>query len=182
MNRIQEKNSSNQIQNTTIEDLEFICHLFDEAINYQKSKGYPVWNGYDKNVLKTDIEKKLQFKIVEENNILCVFSICLSDPIIWREKENGNAIYLHRIVVNPKFKGQRQFDKILNWTIQFAQNNNLKHIRMDTWGDNENIINYYQSFGFKFIENFTTPITEDLPIQHRNLYLTLLEYEIKTNK
>lgn len=119
--------------------------------------------------------------MVEDNTILCVFSICFSDSIIWRERENGNAIYLHRIVVNPEFKGQKQFEKILNWTIEYAQKNNLKNIRIDTWGDNENIIKYYQSFGFKFIENFTTPITENLPIQHRNLYLALLEYEIRTD-
>lgn len=167
-----------QIKNTSIEDLEFVFHLFDEAIKYQKNKGYAVWNGYDKNVLKTDIEKKLQFKIVESNTILCVFSICYSDPIIWRNKEDGNALYLHRIVVNPKCKGQKQFDKILKWAKESARHNKLKYVRMDTWGDNENIINYYQSFGFKFIENFTTPSIEILPVQHRNLFLALLEYEI----
>ncbi|WP_332452490.1 GNAT family N-acetyltransferase [Chryseobacterium aquaticum] len=181
MSIVQQKNSTERIQHTKIDDLEFICHLFDEAINYQKNKGYPVWNGYDKKVLKTDIKNKLQYKVVEDNTILCVFSICFSDSIIWRERENGNAIYLHRIVVNPEFKGQKQFEKILNWTIEYAQKNNLKNIRIDTWGDNENIIKYYQSFGFKFIENFTTPITENLPIQHRNLYLALLEYEIRTD-
>lgn len=182
MKTTQQKKISNQIQNTKIEDLEFIYHLFDEAIAYQKAKDYPIWNGYDKNVLKTDIKNKLQFKIVEENNILCIFSICFSDSLIWRDKEKGNAIYLHRIVVNPKFKGQRLFEKILNWTIEFAQNQNLKYIRMDTWGNNQNIINYYQSFGFEFIENFTTPITKKLSIQYQNLFLALLEYEIKTNK
>lgn len=158
--------------------MEFICHLFEEAILYQKRKGFPVWNGYDKEVLLTDIEKKSQFKIIKNNAIVCVFSICMSDPIIWREKENGDAIYLHRIVVNPQNKGQKQFVKILHWAIDFAQNNDLRYIRMDTWGDNPSIINYYQSFGFKFIENFTTPSTSNLPIQHRNLYLALLEYEI----
>lgn len=89
MKNIQDLKSTQQIQNTNVEDLEFVCHLFDEAIKYQKDKGYPVWNGYDKDVLKTDIEKKLQFKIVEGDNILCVFSICFDDTIIWREKEIG---------------------------------------------------------------------------------------------
>lgn len=166
----------NTIQNTTVDDFEFICQLFDEAILYQKNKGFPVWNGYDKNVLKADAKNKLQFKIVEDDTILCVFSICFNDQIIWREKEKEDAIYLHRIVVNPKYKGQKQFEKILSWAKQFGKHKNLKHVRMDTWGDNQSILNYYQSYGFKLIENYTTPTTENLPIQHRNLYLALLEY------
>lgn len=166
----------NTIQNTTVDDFEFICQLFDEAILYQKNKGFPVWNGYDKNVLKADAKNKLQFKIVEDDTILCVFSIGLNDRIIWREKEKEDAIYLHRIVVNPKYKGQKQFEKILSWAKEFGKHKNLKYVRMDTWGDNQSILNYYQSYGFKFIENYTTPTTENLPIQHRNLYLALLEY------
>ena len=35
------------IINTTIDDLDFVYKLFDDAILYQKSKGYAVWNGYD---------------------------------------------------------------------------------------------------------------------------------------
>ncbi|WP_223302283.1 GNAT family N-acetyltransferase [Flavobacterium branchiophilum] len=166
------------IVNTTFSDLEFVYHLFESAIDYQKRKGFPVWNGFDKAVLKNDVKNSLQFKIVDGDSILCVFSICFNDKIIWREKEKGDAIYLHRIVVNPIYKGQKQFETILNWAKDFAKENNRNYIRMDTWGDNQNIIAYYQSFGFKFIENFTTPSTEDLPIQHRNLFLTLLEYDI----
>lgn len=48
-----------KIQNTTIDDFNFICHLFDVAILYQKNKGFSVWNGYDIAVLKADLEKKL---------------------------------------------------------------------------------------------------------------------------
>lgn len=167
-----------KIINTEKSDLEFIYSLFDSAIEYQKRKGYPVWNSYDKIVLQKDIEQRLQYKIVWNDNILCVFSICYSDKIIWREKEQGNAMYLHRIVVNPEFKGQKQFEKVLEWSIEEAKKKGLEYIRMDTWDNNPSIVDYYKSFGFQFVEHFTTPNTTDLPIQHRNLGLTLLEYKI----
>lgn len=167
-----------EVKNTIIEDLEFVYHLFDEAINYQKRKGFPVWNGYDKHVLQTDVNNKLQFKIVIDKEIACVFSICFSDKIIWRTKEQGDALYLHRIVVNPKFKGQQQFKHILEWAKSLAATKQLKYVRMDTWGDNQNILNYYQKFGFSFVENYTTPDLQDLPVQHRNLFLALLEYKL----
>jgi len=90
------------IENTTPTDLNFIYWLFDEAMAYQKKNNYIGWNSYDKKFIQLDIERKLQFKIVSENVILCIFSICYSDVLIWREREKGDAIYLHRIVVNPE--------------------------------------------------------------------------------
>ena len=167
-----------QVSNTTIKDLKYSYRLFEEAINYIKKNNYVGWTTYDKNFIKQDIANKLQFKITNEGNILCLFSICYTDALIWREMEKGDAVYLHRIVVNPEFKGQKQFDKILSWTKAFAAEKGLKYIRMDTWAANPNIIAYYKSFGFKHIEDYTTPDTPELPDQHRNLKVALLEMKL----
>lgn len=104
-----------------------------------------------------------------------------ADKIIWRDLDTGNSIYLHRIVVNPACKGQRLFGKILDWAIEHSKQKGLSSIRMDTWAANPTIIEYYKSFGFMFIENFTTPDSEELPVHNRNLALTLLEYKLKIN-
>lgn len=170
------------IVNTEIKDLGFIYSLFDEAISYQKRKGYPVWVGYDKEVLTKDIENKLQYKIVIDDKIACIFSICYSDKIIWREKEKGDSLYLHRIAVNPSYKGQKQFGKILNWCVDHAIKKELPRLRMDTWADNPTLVEYYKSFGFKIVANFTTPNSEELPIQQRNNRVVLLEFEIQNIK
>jgi ribosomal protein S18 acetylase RimI-like enzyme len=166
------------IENTSTSDLDFIYTIFEEAITYIKKNNYVGWSTYDKNFIKQDIDKNLQFKITIGNDILCVFSICFSDVLIWREMEKGDAIYIHRIVVNPKFKGQKQFEKILNWIKELANKKELKYIRMDTWADNSNIIEYYKKYGFQFLENYTTPNTPKLPDQHRNLKVALLEIKL----
>lgn len=167
-----------QIENTLTDDLGFIYKLFEEAITFIKKNNYVGWTTYDKNFIIQDLDKKLQFKIIKGNDILCVFSICFTDVLIWREMEKGDAIYLHRIVVNPKFKGHKQFEKILNWNIELAKEKGLKYIRMDTWADNPNIIEYYKSFGFTHIEDYTTSNTPKLPDQHRNLKVALLEMKL----
>lgn len=167
-----------KIVNTTKDDLTIIFWLFKQAMELQGKKGYKVWEGIDKIALEKDVENKLQYKIVSGDNILCIFSIQRNDPFIWREKDRDDAIYLHRIVVNPKYKGQKQFEKVLNWATQFATQNNLKFVRMDTWADNEKIIDYYKSFGFKFIENFRTPDAPELPVQNKHLNVALLEFKL----
>jgi ribosomal protein S18 acetylase RimI-like enzyme len=169
------------ISNTTKDDMDIVFWLFAQAMILQGKNDYKVWNEIDKMVLEKDIEEKRQFKIVKDREIICIFSIQLSDPFIWREKDMNNAIYLHRIVVNPKYKGQKQFQKVLIWAMQFAKQNNLKFIRMDTWAENNKIIEYYKSFGFKLIENYKTTNAIELPIPNRNLNVALLEIQVKNN-
>src|SRR6478735_1193796 len=98
-----------QITNTEMSDLEQIFKLFEHSILYQEKKGYPVWKDYDKNAIIRDIENKNQYKIVVDSSIAIVFSVCYTDKVIWRELDKGDSIYLHRIVVNPEFKGQKLF-------------------------------------------------------------------------
>jgi len=166
------------IVNTTRDDLDIIFWLFEQAMDLQGKNGYKVWNQIDKIALQKDIENGLQFKIVNDNSILGIFSIQHNDPFIWRDRDQRDAIYLHRIVANPNFKGQKLFEKVLNWAKQFAQQNHLKFVRMDTWAGNKKIIDYYKSFGFKFIENYTTADEPELPVQNRNLNMALLEMEL----
>lgn len=163
---------------TEISDLDLIFTLFDHSIAYQEKKGYPVWKNYDKNAIIKDIQDKNQYKILIDSTAVIVFSVCYSDKLIWRDRDKQDAIYLHRIVVNPDHKGQQLFGKILAWAIAHASQKNLSYIRMDTWAANPTLIHYYEKFGFNFVENFTTPDTIALPVHNRNLALALLEYKI----
>jgi len=169
-----------KIFNTTMGDLDTVYWFFERAMELQGKNGYKVWEGIDKVALKKDIDEGLQYKIVKGNDILCIFSIQFNDPFIWRDRDQNDAIYLHRIVVNPNFKGQQQFQKVLKWATQFPQRNNLEFVRMDTWADNKKIIDYYKSFGFEVIENYRTTNAAELPIQNRNLNVALLEMELNS--
>jgi ribosomal protein S18 acetylase RimI-like enzyme len=170
--------SAYEILNTEKSDLDFIYHLFDEAIAYQERNNFPVWPGYDKEILRKGIDYFLQYKFVRNNQIGYVFSICYNDKIIWGDKDNNDAIYLHRMVVNPKFKGNKLFGDILQWVMSHPKQNNLRFVRMDTWANNPSIITYYKSFGFKVVGYFKMPDTEELPIQQRNNDIVLLEVEL----
>lgn len=169
----------NPVTHTAMSDLPLIHQLFEHSIHYQEKKGYPVWKNYDKKALVKDIEEKNQYKIYVGAAVGIVFSVAYSDKVIWRHLDEGNSIYLHRIVVNPECKGQKLFGAILAWVIEHAQQKKLNSIRMDTWAANPVIIEYYKSFGFTVVENYTTPDSEELPVHNRKLALTLLEYKLE---
>jgi predicted GNAT family N-acyltransferase len=167
-----------EVINTALGDLEQIFELFEHSINYQEEKGYPVWRNYDKNAIITDIQNKNQYKVIIDSKTAIIFSVRYDDKVIWRDLDKGNSIYLHRIVVNPEFKGRKLFGKILDWAIKHSKQNGLSSIRMDTWAANPTIIDYYNGFGFTFIETYTTPNSEELPVHNRKLALALLEYKL----
>lgn len=167
-----------KIENTTMADMPFVFELFDSSIIYQEQRGYPVWKNYDKSTLVNDVNNKNQYKIITDGQITMIFSVSYSDKIIWRQMEKDDAIYLHRIVGNPKFKGRRLFGLILEWAIEHVKSKGLKFIRMDTWADDSDIIKYYLGFGFHFIENFITPDSPELPVHNRKIPLALLEYDL----
>jgi mannose-6-phosphate isomerase-like protein (cupin superfamily) len=155
-------------------DLPEIYRLFEEAISFQRQHNYTGWHSYNKDFIRAEVQQKALYKLVSNDGIVCIFSVCYSDPLIWRQMEAGDAMYLHRIVLNQQFKGLKVFEKILHWAISICQRQELKQVRLDTWADNEKIIAYYKSYGFSFVENYTTPGTTDLPEQHRNLKVALL--------
>jgi len=166
------------IENTIQSDLSDIHNFFEHSIAYQEARGYPVWRNYDKRAIVKDIADGNQYKIVVASIIAMVFSVSYSDAIIWRERDTGNSLYLHRIVVNPDFKGKRLFGVILKWSIAHCLQKGLKNVRMDTWAQNPMIIEYYKGFGFKDVENYVTPDAAELPVHNRRLALTLLEYTL----
>ncbi|MDB5229760.1 MAG: N-acetyltransferase [Chitinophagaceae bacterium] len=166
------------IEHAMPEDIAVVCRLFEEAIAFQRQNHYIGWKSFDQSFIERDIQKGLLYKIVNGGQLMSVFSICLSDELIWREKEKGDAIYLHRIILNQRFKGEKVFIKIFDWAIAFAKQRQLKYIRMDTWAENSKLISYYKTYGFYFIENYHTGDTKELPVQHRNLNVALLEYMV----
>ncbi len=126
----------------TINDLPIIFDLFEKAIQYQKSNEYIGWNSYDKNFIKVDIKQGLLYKIISGDSVLCIFSVCYTDKLIWREREKGDAIYLHRIVLNREFQGLKMFRAVLYWAIKQVRDQSLRYVRMDTWAGNVKLISF----------------------------------------
>ena len=118
---------------STITDLDIIFSLFNHAIHYQKRNGFDIWPQFRTQLVETEILENRHWKILDGNTIVCVFSVLYNDPIIWKDKDSDPSIYLHRIAVNPLFKGKGIMMVIKQWTIEHAKEKKKKYVRMDTW-------------------------------------------------
>jgi ribosomal protein S18 acetylase RimI-like enzyme len=167
------------IIHTTDEDAEMIDFLFQEGMKLKRDNGYRVWDVIDYPGLARDRASRLQYKVQKKKDTLGVFSVQYEDPLVWRDRDRDRAIYLHRIVANPFSKGQRLFEIVLHWAIKHAREKRVRLVRLDTWSENRKLIEYYKSYGFRFVENYTTPDSPHLPLQNRNITVSLLQWSLE---
>jgi GNAT superfamily N-acetyltransferase len=164
--------------NSENEDFNEIIRLYDAAIEFQKTKFDKTWLPFDREMIEREIAEKRLWKIVIDDKIACIFSIAFDDPLIWKEKSGAPAIYIHRIVTNPEFRGQKFVPKITEWARSYAKSIGKKFIRMDTWGDNFKLRDYYVSCGFEFLGVITPTKSEVLPKHYDGITLSLFEIKL----
>jgi hypothetical protein len=164
--------------NSEITDFDEIFRLYDLAIKFQKTKFDKSWLPFDRKLIEKEIAKKRHWKISINDEIACIFSITFDDKLIWKEKSNELSIYIHRIVTNPDFRGNKFVPKIVEWARVYTKTIGKKFIRMDTWGDNQKLIDYYVDCGFNFLGVTIPTKTADLPKHYEGISLSLFEIEI----
>lgn len=166
------------ITNSTPDDIDIIFELYDEAVKFQKTVFNKQWQGFERSLVETEISEGRQWKIIVEGQVVCIFAITFSDPLIWNEKDKDPAIYIHRIVTNPEFRGGAYVKEIVKWSKDYARSINKKYVRMDTWGDNEKLKEYYVSCGFEYLGQTRMENTAGLPKHYEGLSLSLFEIQL----
>ena len=172
-------NSNVRIENAIPGDMEFIFFLYEKAIRFQKKSGFNIWQGYDKAVLTQELEAGLLHKLIINGRIALVFSAIYSDKLLWFEREKEDAVYVHRLVVNPEMRGQKLFRHVFEWMLEDAKKRGRKYLRLDTWGDNPKLTNYYINCGFRLLGIVAPESTELLPKHYNCISLSLLEIKIE---
>ncbi|WP_353481509.1 GNAT family N-acetyltransferase [Haliscomenobacter sp.] len=166
-----------QITNSTPADFDTIFALYDEAIAFQKKVFNKQWEGFESSLIETEIRENRQWKIIIDDEVACIFATTLSDAIFWGERDLEPAVYIHRIVTNPKFRGAAFVKIIVEWARGYCLANQLEYIRLDTWGDNPKLIDYYEKCGFSYLKTIDLDNTQGLPAHYKGV-LALLEIKI----
>ena len=76
-----------EIQNSTIDDLEFIFDLYRSATAYQKERFISHWPEFDRDMVINEIAEKRQWKMIIDSEVVCIWATTFSDPLIWEDKD-----------------------------------------------------------------------------------------------
>lgn len=167
------------IKNVSIVDIDDVFRLYKIASEYQREKKKViVWPNFDRNMVETEITEKRQFKMLIENEVVCIWAITFNDEQIWEEKNKDSAIYIHRIATSPNFRGKKMVAKIVDWAKQFADEKEIQFIRLDTLGNNTRLIEHYKEAGFDFLGMHTLKNTSNLPEHYQEAPVCLFEIDL----
>lgn len=157
-------------------DVRTFRSFWDAALAYQKGRQLPLWPPFPESHIEQEIQAGLHFSSDFPNGVLAgYFSVALSDELIWAREERGDAVYIHRMCVNPLRRGSNLAQSVLVWSREYALSVGRKFIRMDTWADNQRLVGYYIDCGFHYIGDRQLGDVTGLPPHYSNTRLALFQ-------
>jgi len=148
-------------------DVEHIMNLYAAARQLQTERQMVIWPYFNEAFLTREIEESRQWKLVVYQTMVCNWAITFEDKEIWGEKDQADAIYIHRIATHPLYRGNRFIDAIVSWAIAYARSINRTYVRLDTLGHNTRLIEHYTSAGFHFLGMHKLTNTATLPLHYQ---------------
>ena len=138
------------INKATTSDLDQVYSLTKSCAKDMIENGIFQWNeNYpSKEVLKNDIKLQQIWKLYESNKIIGIIVLTeIEDKeyekVKWLTKNYKN-LYIHRLAILPEFQGKGYAQKLMDFTENYAKENNFKSIRLDTFSQNKRNQLFYE--------------------------------------
>lgn len=155
------------ILNSTQSDLSAIFELYRQATEYMRAKNQVYWPEFPSDLIEKEINEKRQWKLLINDRIACIWATTLNDELIWGAEDNPPSLYIHRIAVNPNFRGRKLVKQLVDWATEYGKIKKLQFIRMDTVGLNKALILHYEKLGFEFLGTKKIANTNGLPDHYK---------------
>ena len=167
------------ILNSTATDITEIFRLYGLATEYQKTV-FPdnTWPIFERSLVETEIAEGRQWKLIIDDQIACVWATTFSDPQIWEARNADPTVYIHRIAVNPIFRGQNLVKQIVDWAKKYAKEHQKDFVRLDTCGHNTKLIAHYQKCGFEFLGIHKLQNADSLPTHYIDADVCFFEIKL----
>lgn len=160
-----------------LDDIDAIMHITKACAKVMISNGIYQWNEHYPNstAFINDIKRKELYVLEIDDKLsgTIVISTFMDDeyiPIKWLTK-NENNIYIHRLAIHPKVQGQGYARKLMNFSEQYAIDNNYSSIRLDTFSQNKRNQKFYELRSYNRLGDIYFPKQSDLPFHCYELVL-----------
>ena len=157
------------------EDLPSIRVIYADGRDRQREQGSTMWPAFTDEDILREIDAQKLYGIYQDSELAGVFSVSYDDGAIWGERERGAHIYLHRIVRARNYRGRGILNVVLEWAREQCRALGRAGLRMDTWADNTQLIDYYRGLGFECIARQPIGFDSRLPAHYHGRAFALLE-------
>ena len=145
-----------RMQEAKQEDLDTVIQIIDEAAAWLHSKGITrQWPSPTPRKFRELIEKEIAQRQVYlaylENTGEAVGTLRFewSDTDLWQHDPDGGG-YIHSFATRNGVRGRSVGAAMLAWAKEHVRARGKKYLRLDCWGSNRALCQYYERMGFTF--------------------------------
>ena len=145
------------LRKATIEDIDQIWTILQQAIARRKKDGSDQWqDGYpNQKVIQQDIEKVFGYVLTYDETIVGYTAILINDEPAYNDLKgtwltNGNFVVVHRLAISDDYIGKGLAQKMMLYTEDFALQQNIFSVKVDTNFDNIPMLKIFKKLGYTY--------------------------------
>lgn len=134
-----------------------IWSILQQAIERRKNDGSNQWqNGYpNPETIQNDIAKNVGYVLTEAEKIIAYGAVLINDEPAYLEIKgkwltDDNFVVVHRVAISEDYLGQGLVQKMFTYIEDFARENKIYSIKVDTNFDNQAMLRIMEKLGYTF--------------------------------
>lgn len=143
-----------QIRQAREEDIAAIEAIYHRRVAFNNAHDIPQWR-YDQ-VTWNEFSKLYtiaEYYVIEVDQVIAGGCFIVDvDELYWPEESAGNALYLHKIVIDPAYSGQRLADHLITFFKEKGKREGYPCVRIDVRAHKEKLRSMYERNGFQLVK------------------------------
>ncbi|WP_433943007.1 GNAT family N-acetyltransferase [Paenibacillus sp. SN-8-1] len=144
-----------ELSPAALHELPLVLNLWKEAGQWLNGKGISQWD-----VEALRLEDVLDYYHNDQSEIFIAryegdiagsLVVLWSDPAVWSDLDDGQAGYIHKLVINRAYAAQGIGKELLELAGEYIADRGRNAIRLDCMEKNKRLNSYYKELNFKFI-------------------------------
>ncbi|WP_233269803.1 GNAT family N-acetyltransferase [Heyndrickxia camelliae] len=142
------------IRKGQIEDIPAIMKMVQDTVEIMKEENNDQWSDVYPTAsnFEMDVENGSLYVLEEAGEVIGSITVDQNqpseyEPIPWRKADN--AFVFHRLVVSPRSRGKGEATKLIKYAEQYAIDNEVPYMRIDTYSLNKKAQKLFEKNGYK---------------------------------
>lgn len=149
------------IRPTIQEDIPAVTYVLSQATLHKAAHNDYLWG--DNPYTYEEVEKRLEsgglYTVFCDDVIAGTATLTEADERVWGDdgKSEEKALYIHGLATSDSVRGKHVGEKVINWVIEKAREEDRKAVRLDCSYTNRRLCHYYEIRGFVEIRRRNIP-------------------------
>ena len=138
------------IRQATAADVAIVDQMIREAAAWVDALGVVMWDDgeLDAGAIRADVTGGRYHLALIGGEAAGAIRFQLDDPLFWPDRPEGEAAFVHRLVVRRAFKGRGVARALLEWAVGHARAHGRGLLRLDCDANRPKLHALYESCGF----------------------------------